>query len=733
MKKALKKLFAALLAVALVVGGANIPATTASAAEDGYLMFVAFGGDKDASGDWGLAYTGTDNDAVTGTTAYVQAGDTVTIGLNFANPVVHTWYMAPVFVGEGITELDYTINDVTVDGVSVMDQLDFTLGEKAWWYEGTGDYTAEQAIRLKGGYNEWAAQAFTASPEGCKEIMYNITINKVVNPNAPVEAPVFVAFGGDKDASGDWGLAYTGTDNDAVTGTTAVAKEGETVTVGLTFANPVVHTWYMAPTFVAEGITEFEYTVDDVTIDGVSVLDQLDFTLGEKAWWYEGTGDYTAEQAIRIKGGYNEWAAQAFTASPEGFKEIMYTITVTKLKAGSAAAGEATLSTESYPAYIAIGADSATGSWDLCYDGGDANGFTAVTGELKSGETTVLSLTAPSEIAYTWYVAPFMVVEDSSLIDETSTFDVKVYLDDAEIPVDLAAGKLFWAEGTGAYAAEQCVRIAGGFNEWGDKYIAESPKNYTKITFEITPTIYVKAAAPAAPVNEYDPNGEYNVYLRLQTPNWTFRDGWNEANGIGSENWGQWIKNNDSGATFGVVTDAKIQGNGTYTVSITDFGTVFADDFAAAGQEYFNILGLSTDLPLNDGISITNVVTKMDGKEIDVQEVAYQNPDSKELYDVVVQNKWNSDKATIAYYAAPTTSIEITFTISGFAYDNANQAPAEGTDTPAVDTPAVDTPVVEEPTTEGGNDWVIYVVVAVVVVAAVVAGVLVSKKKKAAK
>ena len=183
-------------------------------------------------------------------------------------------------------------------------------------------------------------------------------------------------------------------------------------------------------------------------------------------------------------------------------------------------------------------------------------------------------------------------------------------------------------------------------------------------------------------------------------------------------------KNNDSGSTFGTVTDAVIEGNGTYTVSITDFGTVFADDFTAAGQEFFNIIGLSTNIPVGSGVTITDVTLTIDGKEITKDAEAYLDADKEDYQSVIIQNIWNPDKAELSYYAAPSESLEITFTVSGLAYDNAasTEAPAEE---PAADDTAEST---------GSNTTVIIiVVVAVVVVIAVVAAVVVSKKKKGSK
>ena len=321
--------------------------------------------------------------------------------------------------------------------------------------------------------------------------------------------------------------------------------------------------------------------------------------------------------------------------------------------------------------------------------------------------------------------------------------DVKVIADGTEFAID--DSKLAWGdiEENGNFRLEL-------YNEFGTT-VSDPAFDPTTLTFvdtlevQFTLNGIVLGTAPAAedePVEDvpagptFDPNATYNAYLLLQTPNWTFRDAWNDANGIGSENWGPWVKNNDSGETYGVVTDAVIDGNGTFTVKITDMGSVFADDFTAAGQEWFNIIGISTDIPFTDEVKITNVETKMDGKVVDTQDVAYQNPDKEDYFSIIIQNIWNKDKAELSYYAAPTTSLEISFTIEGFANDSAAAGGDAATDAPSTDattTPDASTNAPADNNDESGDDntIIIIVVVAVVVVAAVAVAVVVSKKKKA--
>ena len=108
------------------------------------------------------------------------------------------------------------------------------------------------------------------------------------------------------------------------------------------------------------------------------------------------------------------------------------------------------------------------------------------------------------------------------------------------------------------------------------------------------------AAAPA-----YADDVSYHAYIGVQSASYTFRNAWNEPT------YGQGQVSDDGMVYFdqltgwenpgniavskgGVFTDADITGDGTYKVSVTDFD--FGDD------ETFNLLFISTDIPLDAGI-----------------------------------------------------------------------------------------------------------------------------------
>lgn len=569
------------------------------------------------------------------------------------------------------------------------------------------------------------------------------------------EFEMFIAIGADAEAENDWGLQYYGdgaSDNVGdIVATNATAKVGDTVTIGLTMPTEVVYTWFMAPVLVAEGVGNVDYTIDSIKLDGEDILGNVDLAAGD-AWWYEGTGPYTSEQSIRLAGGFNEWGTKYMAESPAGFTSIEYTITINNIEFG-AAAGELIPSTESYEAFIAIGADrDGENDWSLEYYGDasieHAAGITATNGIVKAGETTTISLEFENPVLNVWFMAPCLIFPngDAAQISSQSEFDIKVYVDDVEVDVDFSAGAICWAEGTGDYPTEYLVRLAGGYNEWGAQYIAE-PSGFTKITYEITANSILLAPVEEDPQFEFDPNGTYHAYLGVQTPTWIFRNAFNDASyGLdvdGGAYFGElgfvdggWVA---QGGTF---TDVEITGNGTYTVSLTGFD--FSGEFNGAtilGTDgTFNLLFVSTDLPRNDDVVISNVVLKMDGKEITTQAEPFLDPDQKEVQSILLANIWNNEISPLPYYAAPTDSIEISFTVSGFANDAEVAAPETTPETTPVepadgnntDSSADTAPADDETSGESSGFPTVAVVgiVAAVVVVAAGAGVVVAKKKK---
>ncbi len=552
---------------------------------------------------------------------------------------------------------------------------------------------------------------------------------------------IFLAFGGDAAEEGDWAYSYAGGDaTEGVTVTDAEIKVGDTARIGLEFANPVVNAWYFAPTIIAESVIEADFSVK-AFVDGNEV--SVDLAAGDN-WWYEGTGDFTDTQAIRVAGGFNEWGTQ-YMSEPSGFTKLEFEVTANSIKVGEAEpAGEAVESTEEYNMYLAFGGDKVEeNDWAYSYAGGEASeGITATDATIKVGETASVKLEFDDPVVNAWYFAPFIVAENVVEAD----FSVKAFVDGNEVAVDLSAGDNWWYEGTGDFTDTQAVRIGGGFNEWGTQYMAE-PSGFKTLEFEITAnsikvgTAAEDNAAPAAAAVDLD--GTYNAYIGFQTPVFSFRNAWNDTTyGLGTDYFNQvtgW-EGSDAVVLSGTFADAEIKGNGTYTVSVD--GLSFpAGEFDS--QDYMNLIFVSTDIPRTDAITVSDVMLDIDGMQPSISPLISPEDDDEYL-TIAIQNIWNPDIATIGFYTVPPTKMSVTFTLSGFNYDNPDEAAAEETVeepeaeevteevTPEADvaaeetTPAADTNANQS----GGFPVVPVVIIAIIVVAGIIVGVVVYNKKK---
>ncbi|MGN0166202.1 MAG: hypothetical protein ACI39R_08465 [Lachnospiraceae bacterium] len=488
-------------------------------------------------------------------------------------------------------------------------------------------------------------------------------------------------------------------------------------------------------------------TIDSVKINGAEVeLASATYTSSDddvttrtnlyNSWVSDAT---TVDNARTADGSNDGITATPLSATIGTFTSIEVTFTLGE-GALCNSTSNAVLSEESYPAFIALGGDKAeSNDWAYGYYGSDAEGVTAVNGELKSGETTTLSLTFDEPVLYTWFVAPCMVIDNPEWVSSESTFDVKVFLDGVEVDVDLTAGDSCWAEATGDYATN-CLRIAGGYNEWGTKYLAESPAGFTEIKFEITPQIYI--AEPVGPdIPEFDPEGTYHAYIGIQTGKYSFRNEWSDTMyGIETDYFNQitaWDEENNAYSLGGTFVDAEISANGTYTVSVSDFGDWSAD---FAEQDYFNLLFISSDIPNSPDVVLSDIVLKIDGVTVASFDTPFLDPESVSYQKVLLANVYNSDVEPLPYFAAPAKSIEISFTISGFSTDLTTDEPdAEPTEAPKNDTNTNTDKNTDTPASTDGNDakddglstgLIVGIVIAAVVVIGVVVVIVVKKKKK---
>jgi hypothetical protein len=281
------------------------------------------------------------------------------------------------------------------------------------------------------------------------------------------------------------------------------------------------------------------------------------------------------------------------------------------------------------------------------------------------------------------------------------------------------------------------------------------PSDSIELQFTVSGFNYDKAedtAEEAVSDGAFDPNGEYDAYIGVQSASYTFRNAYDDATygyGVTADDGTVWFDQLTGwdGPTAlnkgGKFTDAKIKGNGTYSVSVTDFD--FGDD------EAFNLLFVSTDIPLNDQVKITDFKVILDGQTKYTFDEAFMDPDAVSYMKWLAINIWNDELGGaegMFGYVMPTDSIELQFTVSGFNYDNPDAAAPEETEavteaeteteteaeteaeTTAEETTAAETEAAEAPAESGGSSAVVIVIVivAVVVIGAVVFVVI--KKKQ---
>lgn len=248
-----------------------------------------------------------------------------------------------------------------------------------------------------------------------------------------------------------------------------------------------------------------------------------------------------------------------------------------------------------------------------------------------------------------------------------------------------------------------------------------------------------KTAGKAA----FNPDGEYHAYFQFQQKDtWIFRNSWFEPTlGLtGTEfkegqSFDKILVSNDEGPAYieGTITDAVIDGNGTYTVKVEGMDVSKLDQDASK----VTMFGVSTDIPvaaIDDGtLKISDVSWAIDGKTKGTVE-PYLNADAKEwgLYEFDIVNTYQSDGYTSASMMLPFDGdMSITFTVSGMSKDSETAKAAakeEKKDDATSSTDATDT---EEDSDSGiSTPAAVGIAVAAVVVIAGVVVVVTKKKKK---
>lgn len=252
---------------------------------------------------------------------------------------------------------------------------------------------------------------------------------------------------------------------------------------------------------------------------------------------------------------------------------------------------------------------------------------------------------------------------------------------------------------------------------------------------------------------EFDPDGtEYIAQMYIQTGgSWVFRNTWSDENygtAMGYENADKLSNVEGDVATVneGTFTDVKLEGNGTYTVTLENPNFTKADGTEATN---FNLIGVSTNIPASADAEVGGPVKFTDVKitvnDSSISSYTYAtgvaDPDNEDYMNILGVNIWNKEVCVDANTAlggedvwpGEVSKVEVTFTVEGFNYDKAPEE-TEAEETEASDDATAETKADADKAddSEGGlpTGAIIGIVAAVVVVVVVIIVVASSKKKK---
>lgn len=187
---------------------------------------------------------------------------------------------------------------------------------------------------------------------------------------------------------------------------------------------------------------------------------------------------------------------------------------------------------------------------------------------------------------------------------------------------------------------------------------------------EATPTV---APAEADP---YSGVGCYMAFVNIQTTTWVYRNYFEDkAAGYGTDIFKTIYNNETSAPTTTEIQDAVLDGDGEYTIAL--------NNISLEGSTDWNMVGISTNIPLDSGISITAATLKYGDKTVTSTPV--QKADNKKYVQIMMINQYDKDMKDTVNTMVPVdgSNMTITFTVSGFGYAKAVEeaAVAEETET----------------------------------------------------
>ncbi len=207
---------------------------------------------------------------------------------------------------------------------------------------------------------------------------------------------------------------------------------------------------------------------------------------------------------------------------------------------------------------------------------------------------------------------------------------------------------------------------------------------------------------------------DYNAYISFQTTSYSFRNGWSDASyGKATDYFNSyivWGKGDYPEETYpdyedyfdydlngyalpAEYVDATITGDGEYTIEAKGL------DWSVTGDTAFNLIQVTTDLPVDspdditlNTIKVTNAKVIVDG----VEQVSVDNPvcEGSDYITVNLINGYNTEVEKFDC-AFPAESLKIVLTVEGIDAAGGDAGDAEGGDTGAGDV---------DGETDGGKD-----------------------------
>ncbi len=262
----------------------------------------------------------------------------------------------------------------------------------------------------------------------------------------------------------------------------------------------------------------------------------------------------------------------------------------------------------------------------------------------------------------------------------------------------------------------------------------------------ITMSIYIPAFASETntetvtdtPADPYSGIGCYMAFFQCQTTTWVYRNNFEDTGaGYGTDIFKSVYDNESKTPTSTIINDAVIDGDGEYTISLNSVDL--------KGSTDFNMVGISTNIPLDSGIEVKDAVLKYGNKTITSEYM--QKIDSYDYVHIMLINQYdNTMKDTVSTLVPVDGSdMTITFKVSGFGYDKApseedtadsskeEDTKAEATNTPAPTDSASETSTTTDDTTSSkaiSTSTIAGIIVGVVIILALIFVIGFNRKKK---